>query len=122
MLSISALTKTVINHKMIMRKDLKVLNQEMLTNKAIKILTAVTHQEGPNNHLMVETGVEMIREKMVEVDSTQTIRTEIIIARIEEMSIQTLLLKSTSPKFLDHMVRRTLRIISQSLERSKTSQ
>ena len=92
-------------------QDLQVLNQEMATNKVIKIQWAVNRLEDPGNHQMAEA----VQETEVEVDSTvvvtekeaETSETETINVRTEEMSTQTLLLKSTSPKFLDPMVRRT---------------
>ena len=92
-------------------QDLQVLNQEMATNKVIKIQWAVTRLEDLGNHQMAEVA----QETEVEVDSAvvvtekeaETSETETINVRTEEMSTQTLLLKSTSPKFLDPMVRRT---------------
>ena len=81
MLLIDSLNKTKIKlsnkmTEMIMMKDqdLQVLNQEMLTNKVIKIQVAVTRQEGPGNHQeMIEAEAEMVLETMVEVDSTVVI-------------------------------------------------
>ena len=92
-------------------QDLQVLNQEMATNKVIKIQWAVTRLEDLGNHQMAE----VVQETEVEVDSAvvvtekeaETSETETINVRTEEMSTQTLLLKSTSPKFLDPMVKRT---------------
>ena len=92
-------------------QDLQVLNQEMATNKVIKIQWVVTRLDDPGNHQMAE----VVQETEEEVDSTvvvtekeaETSETETINVRTEEMSTQTLLLKSTSPKFLDPMVRRT---------------